>query len=165
MNKNILALTVLSLILAISAFGKTFKLPNDEFAVASITFPNDWEPEELDNGVFGQSSDTAVYIAAVAVGNEKGMNAELEDTFGMLKRHKVDLDNSTKKEKKFKLNGVDANELIFEGKDEDGPCTVTIAFVPIKAKVIVLTYWVTTEKEEQHAQEVGKIVGSLKAAE
>ena len=99
MNKNILALTVLSLILAISAFGKTFKLPNDEFAVTSITFPNDWEPEELDNGVFGQSSDTAVYIAAVAVGNEKGMNAELEDTFGMLKRHKADLENSTKKEK------------------------------------------------------------------
>ncbi len=36
-------------------------------------------------------------------------------------------------------------------------------FVTIKDKLLVLTYWVSTEDEKKHADEVGKIVGSLKA--
>jgi hypothetical protein len=30
--------------------------------------------------------------------------------------------------------------------------------------VVVLTYWVSTEQEKKHQEEVGKIVNSLKAA-
>src|SRR5436853_5448973 len=105
MIKSILALLVVSSLIATPTFAKTLKLPGDEFPIASITFPNDWEPEEVTNGVAGQSPDTAVYLAAVAVGNEKGMNAELEDTFALLEEHKVELDKSNKKENKFKLNG------------------------------------------------------------
>ena len=162
MIKSIFAFVVVSSLLATPAFAKTLKLPSDEFAIASITFPDDWEPEEVSNGVAGQSPDSAVYLAAVAVGNEKGMDAELEDTFAFLKEHKVELDKSTKKENKFKLNGEEVNELIFHGKDEDGPCSVSISFVPIKDKIVVLTYWVTTEKETKHQDEVGKILQSLK---
>ena len=162
MIKSIFTLVVASSILAGPAFAKTFKLPNDEFPIASITFPDDWEPEEIDNGVAGQSPDTAVYVAAVAVGSEKGMNAELDDTFDFLKEHEVDLDKSSKKENKYKLNGVEVNELIYHGKDEDGPTSVSISFIPLKDKMVILTYWVTTEKEEKHKEEVGKILNSLK---
>ena len=165
MIKSILTLvTVLSFVAVSPVFSKTVKLPNEEFAVASITFPDDWEPEEVANGVAGQSPDTAVYMAAVAVGSEKGMDAELEDTFAMLEEHKVMLDKDSKKENKFKLNGSEVNELLFEGKDEDGPCAVSIAFVPVKDKVVVFTYWVTTSKEKEHQEEVGKILRSLKPA-
>jgi hypothetical protein len=165
-TKSILAVVAISSLIGVApSFTKTLKLPNEEFPVASISFPDDWEPEEVNNGVAGQSPDSAVYLAAVAVGNEKGMDAELDDTFAMLKEHKVNLDQSTKKENKFKLHGVEVNELLFKGKDEDGPTAVSIAFVPVKDKVVVLTYWVSTDKEEKHQEEVGKIVQSLKAAE
>ena len=164
MKKLFVSIAVLSLI-SLPAFAKSFKLPSDEFAVASIDFPKDWEPEEINNGAAGQSADSAVYLAAVAVGSEKGMNAELDDTFEMLKEHKVQLDPSTKRENKFKLNGEEVEELIFQGKDEDGPCSISISFIPIKNKVIVLTYWVTTEKEKEHQEEVGKILHSLKPVE
>jgi hypothetical protein len=164
MIKSVLTLiAVSSLVAAAPTFAKTLKLPNDEFPIASISMPDDWEPEEVDNGVAGQSPDSAVYLAAVAVGSEKGMNAELEDTFAMLEEHKVMLDKDSKKENKFELNGAEVNELLFEGKDEDGPCAVSIAFVPVKDKVVVFTYWVTTAKEEKHQEEVGKILKSLKA--
>jgi hypothetical protein len=153
---------ILSLLGATSAFAKTMKLPGDEFPIASITFPNDWEPEEVTNGAAGTSPDSAVYLAAVAVGNEKGMNADLEDTFAMLEEHKVELDKSSQKENKFKLNGVEVDELIFRGKDEDGPTSVSISFVPVKDKVVVVTYWVTTAKEKKHQEEVAKIITSLK---
>ena len=164
MIKKFFVLTAILSLSVLPAFAKTFKLPNDEFAIASIDFPADWEPEEINNGAAGQSPDDAVYLAAVAVGSDKGMDAELEDTFVMLKEHKVKFDRGSKKENKFKLNGADVSELIFAGEDEDGPCTVSISFIPIKDKIIVLTYWVTTEKEKEHQEEVGKILRSIKQA-
>jgi len=163
--KTLLTFIAIAFIGAIaSADAKTFKLPNDEFVIASIDIPDSWKPSEVDRGVECQSSDDAVYISIVAVGNEKGMNAEIEDTFAMLKTHNVTLDDSTKKENKFKIGSLDATELLFQGKDEDGPAAVSMCFVPIKDKVVVLTYWVTTAKDQEHQQEVGKIVNSLKPA-
>jgi hypothetical protein len=165
MIKSIFTLVAItSFAIAGPAFAKTMKLPSDEFPIASIIIPDDWDPEEINNGAAGESPDKAVYLAAVAVGSEKGMEAELDDTFEMLKEHNVELDQSSKKENKFKLNGVDVEELIFHGEDEDGPCSISISFVPIKDKVVVLTYWVTTAKEEKHQAEVGKILKSLKPA-
>ena len=163
-TKSIVVVATISLAAAIPSFAKTIKLPNEEFAIASIDFPGSWEPEEIDNGVAAASPDEAVYLAAVAVGNEKGMNAEIEDTFEFLKEHNVELNKDSKTENKFKIGDLEAEELIFQGKDEDGPASVSIAFVTVKDKVVVLTYWVSTDKEKAHQEEVGKIVRSLKAA-
>ena len=150
---------------AVSTDAKTIKLPNDEFAFAQINIPDSWNPSEVNNGVEANSPDKAVYISAVGVGSEKGMDAEIEDTFKMLKDHNVDLDESSKKEQKFKINDTEANELIFKAKDEDGPCSVSITFVPVKNKVVVVTYWVTTSEEEKNSPAVAKIASSIKPAE
>ena len=162
--KTLLTLLTLAMIGVISADAKTFKLPDDDFAIASIDMPDSWKPKEIDNGVAGQSADDAVYLSVVAVGSEKGMNAEIDDTFEMLKSHNVTLDESTKKEEKFKIGSLEATELLYQGKDEDGPAAVSIVFVPIKDKLIIMTYWVTTAKEKEHQEEVGKVVNSLKAS-
>src|SRR5438270_31411 len=162
--KTFLALVTVALLSAIPAQAKTFKLPNEDFAIASIDMPDNWKPKEVDNGVEGQSSDDAVYISVVAVGSEKGMKAEIDDTFAMLKGRNVTLDESTKKENKFKMGGFDANELNYQGKDEDGPAAVSIVFVTVKDKLIILTYWVTTAKEKEHSAEISQIVNSLKAS-
>ena len=162
MIKSLLTVLTIALLGAISADGKTFKLPNEDFAIASIDMPDSWKPKEVDNGVWGQSADTAVYLSVVAVGSEKGMSGEIDDTFEMLKTHKVVLDESTKKENKFKIGGLEATELLFQGKDEDGPAAISIVFVPVKDKLIIMTYWVTTAKEKEHMQEVGTILNSLK---
>ncbi len=162
--KTLLTILSLALLATISADAKTFKLPNDDFAIASIDMPDSWKPKEFDNGVAGQSADDAVYISVVAVGSDKGMQAEIDDTFEMLKTHNVTLDDTTKKENKFKVGGLDATELLYQGKDDDGPAAISITFVPIKDKLIIFTYWVTTAKEKEHLEEVGKIVNSLKAS-
>jgi hypothetical protein len=162
--KTLLTLIAIAFLAIISVNAKTFKLPNDDFAIASIDMPDSWKPKTYDNGISGQSADDAVYLSVVAVGSEKGMQAEIEDTFQMLKTHNVTLDESTKKENNFKIGALDATELLYQGKDEDGPAAISICFVPIKDKLIIFTYWVTTAKEKEHLQEVGKIVNSLKAS-
>lgn len=164
MIKSLLSIALVAVAGVVCLDAKTLKVPNDEFAIASINIPDSWEPDEVNNGVSGTSPDGAVYLSVVGVGSDKGMDAEIDDTFEMLKEHNVTLDQSSKKENKFKVNGLDAEEMLFQGKDEDGPASVSITFVPVKNKVLVLTYWVSTDKEEKHSEEVGKIIKSLKPA-
>ncbi|HKP92725.1 MAG TPA: PsbP-related protein [Chthoniobacterales bacterium] len=161
--KTLLALITVA-VLGATAEAKTFKLPNDDFAIASIDMPDSWKPKDVETGVEGESPDGAVYMSIVAVGSEKGMSGEIDDIFEMLKSHNVTLDDSSKKENKFKAGSFDATELLYQGKDEDGPAAVSICFVPIKDKLVIMTYWVTTAKEKEHLEEVGKIVNSLKAS-
>lgn len=163
MLKSLFAIVIAVSFCVNASHARSLKVPSDEFAIASINIPDSWEQEEINNGVAGTSPDGAVYLAVVAVGNDKGMNAEIDDTFEMLKEHNVVLDETSKKENKFKINGLEAEELLYEGKDEDGAAAVSITFVPMNGKLIVLTYWVSTEDEKTHQEEVGKIVGSLKA--
>ncbi len=162
MIKSLFAIFTIVALGMISAQSKTLKVPSDEFAIASIDIPDSWDPDDITNGVAGTSDDGAVYLAVVAVGSEKGMNAEIDDTFEMLKEHNVELDQASKKENKFKINGLDAEEMLFQGKDEDGAAAVSITFVTIKDKLVVLTYWVSTADEKKHQEEVGKILKSLK---
>lgn len=162
--KTLLTLIAIISLGAVAVDAKTFKLPNDDFAIASIDMPDSWNPKDVETGVEGQSPDDAVYMSIVAVGSEKGMNAELDDIFDMLKKRNVTLDDSTKKENKFKAGTLDATELLYQGKDEDGPTAVSITFVPIKDKMVIITYWVETAKEKEHQKEVGTIVNSLKAS-
>src|SRR5947207_7874536 len=110
--KTLLTLIALAFVGVIAADAKTFKLPNDDFAIASIDMPDSWKPKEVENGVEGQSADDAVYMSIVAVGSDKGMNAEIDDIFEMIKTHKVVLDEASKKENKFKMGGFDATELL-----------------------------------------------------
>jgi len=98
------------------------------------------------------------------VKNETDMNGSLDEVFEMLKEHNVELDTDSKKENKFKVNGMDAEELLYQGKDEDGPTGVSITFIPMKGNLVILTYWVTTAEEAKHQATVGKIVNSLKPA-
>lgn len=162
--KTLITLIAVAFLGVITADAKTYKLPNDDFAIASIDMPDSWSPKVVENGIWGQTEDTAVYMSVVAVGTEKGMQGEIEDTIEMLGKHKVSLDDSTKKENKFKAGAFDATELLYQGKDEDGPAAVSITFVPVKDKMIIITYWVSTEKEKEHQKEVGTIVNSLKAS-
>ena len=162
--KTLLTFLTIAFLSTIPMDAKTFKLPNEDFAIASIDMPDSWNPKEVENGVEGQSADDAVYMSVVAVGSENGMKAELDDIFEMIKKHNVVLDDSSKKENKFKAGSFDATELLFQGKDNDGPCAISICFVPIKDKLVIVTYWVTTAKEKEHQAEVGKIVNSLKAS-
>jgi hypothetical protein len=145
------------------AFAKEIKLPNDEFAIASISIPGSWKPEAVEHGVEAVSDDGAIYMSVVAAGSEKGLEADIEATFEMLGEHKVKINEKTKKEGKGKINEFETTSLTFKGTDADGPCTIAIVFVPIKKKVLIMTFWFSDEEVEKHGKDMDKILGSLKA--
>ena len=163
MIKPLFAAFVATLFVAVSLDAKTVRLPDADEPIASITFPEDWKLEDISGGVAADSPDEHVYISAVVVKNETDVNAEIDDVFKMLKEHNVEFDEASKKENKFKINNLEAEEILYQGKDEDGPCGISITFVPIKNNLVILTYWVTAAEEKKHQEAVGKIIRSLKA--
>ncbi len=164
MNKTLLTIIVAAAISVTTAHAKTMKLGASGKPVATIDIPDSWEPSEIENGVECQSDDDAVYLAATAVSSKKGMDAEIDDTFNMLKAHNVELNEGSKHERKFKIKGMDAEEMMFEGKDEDGPAIISITFIPVKESVVVVTYWANTDKAEKNQGAVAKIASSIKPA-
>src|ERR1700678_3067853 len=100
-----------------TSFAKEFKLPNDDFAIASIDIPGSWKPEAVDNGVEAQSEDAAFYLSIIAVGTEKGIKEDTDATFDMLKEHKVKIDESSQKTGKGQVNGLPTESITLKGKD------------------------------------------------
>jgi len=157
-------IVAISLLYSGSLFAKEFKLPNDEFAIASVDIPKSWKPEAVEHGVEAQTEDGSFYLSIVAAGTDKGVTADIEATKDMIKEHKVKIDESTEKTGKGKTNGFDTESVTIKGKDEDGPCTITILLVSIKDKMVVITYWFTDADLDKHLKEVDAIQSSLKAS-
>jgi len=160
----VIAITALGLLESSSLSAKEFKLPNADFAIASVDIPNSWKPEVIDNGIEAQTEDASFYLAIVAAGTDKGVTEDIEGTKDMLKEHKVKIDESTQKTGKGQVNGFETKSFTIKGKDEDGPCTVTILLVSIKDKVLIFTYWFTDSELSKHEKEVDAIQASLKAS-
>ena len=78
-----------------SSHAKEFKLPNADFAIASVDIPASWKPEAIDNGIEAQTEDASFYLAIVAAGTDKGVTEDIASTKDMLKEHKVKIDEST----------------------------------------------------------------------
>ncbi len=163
MKKTLIYTLLACALLATSASAGTFKVPNDDFGIASVSIPDSWKPEAIDRGVQANSPDSEIYIAVEAVGSDKGIDSAIDETEKMLKENKVTIDESSQSKSTFKVAGVEATELDYKGKQDGEAQTVAIVLVPLKGKLVIMTYWATAAKEKAHEVEIGKIVNSLKA--
>ena len=162
--KNILLATFFACTLvAASASAGTFKIPNDDFGIASVDVPDKWKPETIDRGVQANSPDDEIYVAIEAVGSDKGIESAIDETEKMLKDNKVTIDESSQSKSTFKVAGVEATEMDYKGKLDGEAQTVAIVLIPLKGKLVIMTYWATASKEKAHETEIGKIVNSIKA--
>jgi hypothetical protein len=158
---QLLALTLLAAGAGSHAWAKDFQIP-EKHPVISVTYPDSWEPEEIDRGVQGQTKDTAVYLAIETSKSEKGMKAIIDESFDLFNEHKLVVNKDSKQVNKFEIAGEAAEELVYTGKDEDGPATISITTMQIGDTVVVVTYWATTESESKYHAAILKIIKSIK---
>jgi len=153
----------LSLMAALPGFAcaKTFKI-GDAKAVARITIPDSWKPEEIDNGVEGTSKDGETYVAAEVVKANDVEDALLEG-FKFFKKEGVTIDESTLEKKEIKMNGLPAFDIAAKGKDKDGPTHVSLTLVILNGNdILLLTYWGTATGEESNGADLKAIASSIK---
>ena len=81
-----------------------------------------------------------------------------------VKDHGIKIDDASIKEGSVKVNGLDTTTVTLKGTGEDGPCTIMLFIVPVvKGKPAVLLFWWADKEFQKHAEELDKIVDSLKA--
>ena len=142
------------------AMAESFTMPDGK-PVVSITIPDDWETGEIDDGVEATSPDKNVYIAAELV-KADNVEAAAKEALKYLVDNGVVIDEATKKEKTFKIGDLEAYELGWQGKDEDGPTEVSVAIVVVAPKKLMfLTYWATPEGGQANAAGLAAIAQSI----
>ena len=169
MTKFFLTLLIVASLGTVVAQAKTMKIPSAEAAVATVEIPDGWNPEDMeDGGATGNSEEAAIYVTASP--KKKDAQADLADSFSLLKvLGSIEVDQASKKTSKIKVNGLDAEEMHFQGKETLGrhvnQVSIIVVRLPIKDKVVVLTANFGAENAKKAADEVEKIIQSLKPVE
>ena len=148
-----------------SAWAGDFKLP-DQSPVASFSIPASWKPAEYEDGVEAVSDDESVYIAVEATDLSSASVIEdaMRQSLSYLKKKGVEVDQSTAKQTKAKLNGMDVVDVSWRGKDSEGDCNISLTVVVVTGnKGLLLTYWASPDGEKKHSQDLVQILNSIKA--
>ena len=157
-------LAILALILAASAASAgAFAIPADD-PIATVSIPNSWDPKTYDGGVEATSQDGAIYVAIESVDAEDVKSATEEGLKFFIKSG-VEIDFDAGKTKDIKINGLDAFDMSFTGKDKDGPANVSLTLVKTNAKsrFLMLYYWGSAVGEKANAADLAKISDSIQA--
>jgi len=161
MKKAFLIASVFAAAFPLFAQAETIKFPSDA-PIASVTIPDSWGPKETETGVDATSGDSAVYFS-IDVADEKTSDKVISDAVDFLTKSGVTIDQSTQKDEgDSTINGMKMSVLRWSGKDNDGAVDVELAFLsPAPGKLLVVTYWGSTDSDAKHDKEISAIVGSL----
>ena len=159
MRKLLLA-ALLALALPATALAKNFSI-GDATPFASVTVPDNWDPEEVDNGVTANSPDgTYVSLEAVALGDlEKSITENLKYLAG----EGVSINDSSLEKGDGEIGGIKFVFRKWTGTDKDGPTLVTLAIAVLdEERTVVMTTWSAPETDKSDGPALEAIAGSIK---
>lgn len=144
-----------------SAMAKTYKI-TPKNPVAEITIPDDWDTSTIENGIESTSDDEEIYFA-VEMTSWKNLEKNVEEWAEWLVSKKVEIDPKSQKTEAFEVNGLKGVELHWKGKDEDGPTEVSLAIFQItENRALLVTFWGSEDGQKENADDLLKIMKSLK---
>ncbi len=160
--KSLIFAALLALALPAMAQAKTYPIP-DEDPIATVSLPDSWEVDDLDDGIEVTSKDELVYVAIEAA-DLVDVKAATVEAFKFFDEKGITIDKDSQKESDFTVNGLKGFELGFKGKDSDGPTNVSVSVITVSEKnVLMITYWASDEGEKNNADGLSKIINSIQA--
>lgn len=169
MKKLVITASLFLALAATTLTAGTVKLPAD-MPAATVAIPDNWEPEEDDNGgILAESPDnvTTVYFDIVASKDELDETVEASLKW-LMEDHKVSVNAESKEEKELEIGGRTYQMINFDGESKEwGPAEVGFFFTPVgQNHVLVITYWVSKENAEKSVNTLfEKILPSVKSVE
>jgi hypothetical protein len=141
---------------------KTLEIPEKK-PLFSVVVPDSWTVEELEKGLAVESKDGVVTVFFEVTG-AKGLDQLLDETIDWLKDQKVKIDESTKKESDFKVEGMDWSRISWKGSNEEwGKSDIAFMFGDLgHGKIAVITYWLPESGLEKHIPSINKMFDSFK---
>ena len=163
--RMLLAIAALAFTLPFAAAAADFKL-GDAKPLASITVPDDWSPEEFENGVQGESAD-GVYFFAQVVEAADGAKA-VEDALKFLEEQGVTITEvvSAPKEGETKtVNDLEIGIFDWNGKDKEGDASIQLVIynmVKENGHFVILTTWAPPEVKQGELEGYVSMLNSVK---
>lgn len=161
---------VLSLVIASLAFAstrgeaKSFSIGDDR-PVATVTIPDSWATEKIEDGIDATSPDEGISISIEAV-EIKDVEEATREGIKYFADQGVTIDPSTQKQRETTMSGKPAIEISWKGKDEDGPTNVGLTFVILSEKDSVLFYfWGDDESIKLNEPALKAIANSIRAVQ
>ena len=163
--KRILLLAAFSLTaVASTVSANTYELP-DEKPVASVTIPSTWKQDKYEDGVECVSPKNEVYLAIEGIESDS-IEESVKDAIKFLKKKGVSIKKDTEKQQHLKINDMEGDEVVWEGKDEDGDCVVSLAFLQVtKKRGLMVVYWSSTDVAKKNDAALATIIRSIKPIE
>jgi len=159
--KKLITAVALCCGLALPAAAKTYELPDANPAV-TVTLPNSWKPTEIDSGVEATSADTETYVA-VETATAKGVDGLITDDIQFLVDQGITIDKSSQQTHDTTINGIPCSFITWNGKDKDGPTSVTLVIFGVTDNLVLLmTAWSSPAGDKSNGAELEKIVSSIK---
>jgi hypothetical protein len=145
------------------ASATTFPIPADD-PIATVSIPEDWNPQAYEGGVEATSSDGKIYVAIEQVA-AADVKTATEEGVKFFVKSGVEIDANSGKTKEIKINNLDAFDMTFTGKDKNGPANVSLTLVATNAngKFLLLYYWGSSEGEQANMGDLKKISDSIQA--
>ena len=140
--KNLFALSLLAFAFAPGlARAGTFPIPGEN-PVATVSIPDKWESSAYDGGIESTSPDGTIYVALEMVA-AKDVKTATEEGVEWFAKQGVQIDPGSLKTKDTKINGLDAFDMQFTGKDKDGAANISLTLVATNAadKFLMLYFW------------------------
>lgn len=161
--QKIVLTVALAVALLVPSFAGTHKLP-EEKPLATITMPDAWKTEGIEDGIEATSDDGEVYLA-IETTDADNVEEAMDESIKFLKDKGVVVDQGTFKTEEGKLGEMDVVDLLWDGKDDDGPTKVSVTLVAVtKNKGLLLTYWASPDGEKKNAAALKAIAQSIKKA-
>lgn len=161
MKKSML-LTLAALVsLTVGVSAKEYNITKSE-PIAKITFPDDWKVTEEDDIINATSKDESISLDVEIFDNDD-LDDSLQATIDYLKENKVIVDEKSLKETEGKINGLDAVFHSYDGKDEEGPCVISLCFMILsEKKTVSILHWSPSKVDEELQKQVIEILNSVK---
>jgi hypothetical protein len=162
--KSLFALSLVASALAPTfALAGTFPIPGEN-PVATVSVPDKWESSAYDGGIESTSPDGAIYVALEMVA-AKDVKSATEEGVEWFAKQGVEIDPKSLKTKDTKINGLDAFDMQFTGKDKDGAANISLTLVATNAegKFLMLYFWGSDEGEKANAADLKAIGASIQA--
>jgi hypothetical protein len=164
MFRLIAALSVALFLMPVAAEAKTFRLGKP--AVATVSIPDSWKPEETEDGIEANSPDGTIYLSIEV--------APLGDGTALAKAMRAAVDWVTEQGAKLNgygeavnatVNGWEAIAATTSGKDADGNDTMVdvVGVIVSPTTGLVLLSWYDP-RGEKNRPAVERIINSLKPA-
>ena len=160
MNKLLLTVGCIAA-LSVPSLAGTHKIPKED-PIATITLPDGWEVDEIEDGIEATSADEEVYFYVEATDADTVEEAMTEGA-KYLGSKGVTVDEKSVKKEQTKLNGMDVIDISWDGKDKDGAAKVSLAVVAVtKEDGLLIVYWASPEGDKKNAADLEKIANSIK---